>query len=273
MKMKSSSKKSILVTGAARGLGRAMTIALAKAGFGVAAVDLAASSDQMADLKALAKTEGISDLILPLEGDITSEAVCTRLVNDAIAYFGGIHGLINNAGRGMQDISAFLVAQRKKFYEVSPTDWKGVVDTNINGPFMMTRAIVPHMLSQRWGRIVNISTSFNTMQAIGFSPYGPTKAALEAATAIWAKDLTETGVTVNALLPGRAANTRMIPSAEITDRAALVQPEEMGPPVVWLMSDESDGVTGKRFIASGWKSPSHLRSGDEPEYAPAGFHS
>jgi 3-oxoacyl-[acyl-carrier protein] reductase len=247
--------KAILITGSARGLGKAMALALARAGYGVAAIDLPSSAMEMDELRKIAEAEGFSDLILPLEGDITHEYECHNLVKSAAEYFGRIHGLINNAARGMQDISAVLVGQRKKFYEVTPTDWVGVLNTNVNGPFLMARAITPYLLTQGWGRIVNIVTSFNTMQAVGFSPYGPSKAALEAAHSIWSKDLAETGVTVNALLPGRAANTRMIPSKEITDRATLVQPEEMGPPVIWLMSEASNNITGKRFIAHKWEPP------------------
>ena len=77
----------------------------------------------------------------------------------------------------------------------------------------MAKALVPRLIAQGWGRIVNITTSHGTMVTrAGRPPYGPTKAALEAATVIWAKDLAGTGVTVNALLPGGAADTRMIPA-------------------------------------------------------------
>jgi NAD(P)-dependent dehydrogenase (short-subunit alcohol dehydrogenase family) len=273
MNKKLSLQKTILVTGAARGLGRAMTLALAKSGFRVGAIDLAASSDLTLDLINSAKSEGFDDLIFPIFGDITNEDDCSKIVQDCVARFGQVHGLVNNAGRGMQDIGPVLVGQRTKFYEVDPSLWRGVVDTNLNGPFIITRAIVPHFLSNGWGRVVNIVTSFSTMQAVGFSPYGPTKAALEASTSIWAKDLSDTGVTVNALLPGRAANTRMIPESEITDRASLVQPEEMGPPIIWLMSTESDGVTGKRFIARGWNTPVTQNIGQESQFVSAGFPS
>ena len=95
-------------------------------------------------------------------------------------------------------------------------------------------------------------TSFYTMMMDGFSPYGPSKAALESATVIWSKDLAGTGVTVNALLPGRPANTHMIPQSEIPDRSTLIQPEVMIAPIVWLMSPRSNGVTGRRIIAKEW---------------------
>src|SRR5258707_1752532 len=90
------------------------------------------------------------------------------------------------------------------------------------------------------------------MMMEGFSPYGPSKAALEAATVVWAKDLAGTGVTVNALAPGGPANTRMIPATEVADRSTLIQPEVMIAPIVWLMSPRSDWVTRRRVIAKEW---------------------
>jgi 3-oxoacyl-[acyl-carrier protein] reductase len=116
----------------------------------------------------------------------------------------------------------------------------------------MAKAVAPHLVKQGWGRIVNITTSHFTMVMDGFSPYGPSKAAMEAASVIWSKDLAGTGVTVNALLPGGAANTRMIPQGDLVDRATLVQPEVMMAPIVWLMSTRSNGVTGRRIIAKEW---------------------
>jgi 3-oxoacyl-[acyl-carrier protein] reductase len=93
-----------------------------------------------------------------------------------------------------------------------------------------------------------------TMRRRGFSPYGPSKAALESATIIWAQDLAGSGVTVNALLPGGATATGMIPKSFPDDsRAGLLDPAIMVPPLLWLASTKSDGVTGKRFVAREWR--------------------
>jgi len=119
----------------------------------------------------------------------------------------------------------------------------------------MTRAAVPVMLEQGWGRVLNVSMNHATMRRRGFSPYGPSKAALESETVIWAQDLEGTGVTVNALLPGGPTLTGMIPdgvSAEVRHR--LLPPEVMVPPLLWLASPAADGVTGRRFNASAWRS-------------------
>jgi NAD(P)-dependent dehydrogenase (short-subunit alcohol dehydrogenase family) len=92
------------------------------------------------------------------------------------------------------------------------------------------------------------------MRRRGFSPYGPSKAALESETIIWSQDLAGTGVTVNALLPGGATLTGMIPDGVPEQaRAALLHPAIMVPPLLWLVSPESDGVTGRRLVATRWR--------------------
>jgi 3-oxoacyl-[acyl-carrier protein] reductase len=128
-----------------------------------------------------------------------------------------------------------------------------IMETNVNGPFFMARAVAPGMIAHKWGRIINISMNHETMRRRGFSPYGPSKAALESETIIWAQDLAGTGVTVNALLPGGASLTGMIPTEVPSElRPKLLSPEIMVPPLLWLISDSADEVSGKRFNASLW---------------------
>jgi NAD(P)-dependent dehydrogenase (short-subunit alcohol dehydrogenase family) len=123
----------------------------------------------------------------------------------------------------------------------------------VNGPFFMARAVVPVMRKQRWGRIVNISINHETMRRPGFSPYGPSKAALESETIIWAQDLAGSGVTVNALLPGGATDTGMVPQDIAPHlRSKLLPPDIMIPPLLWLVSEAANGVTGNRFVANLW---------------------
>ncbi len=242
----------VIVTGAARGLGREMTLALALAGFRVAAVDLPSSDAEMADTMAQAAQDGTADLIAPMHGDITAGAECDRVVAQTIARFGCLHGLVNNAALGPQETGPMSANRRRRFDQIDRDVWLRTVGVNVNGTFLMAHAIAPHLIAQGWGRIVNIVTSYTTMLNAGNSPYGPTKAAIEAATVVWSRDLDGTGVSVNALLPGSAANTRMIPDEDFPDRAALTQPVVMRAPIVWLMSKASDGVTGHRFIGKLW---------------------
>jgi NAD(P)-dependent dehydrogenase (short-subunit alcohol dehydrogenase family) len=108
------------------------------------------------------------------------------------------------------------------------------------------------MMRQKWGRIVNVTTSLGTMIRDGSPTYGPSKAALEAFSAIMAKDLAGTGVTVNVLVPGGMTNTGMIPSEAGYTREDMIQPGVMAPPLNWLVSDAASGVNGRRFLAVHW---------------------
>jgi NAD(P)-dependent dehydrogenase (short-subunit alcohol dehydrogenase family) len=261
----------VMVTGAARGMGRAMTLGLARAGVRVAAADLPSSQGEMRDLLDTTQREGLQDKVFPIDCDVTRWSDCENAVKTAIGRFGAVHGLVNNAGIGMQGFGHVQVGPRKKFYEHDADAWRRAIDANFNGPFMMAKAVAPTLVAQAWGRIVNIVTSHFTMVMDGFSPYGPSKAALEAATVIWSKDLAQTGVTVNALLPGGPGNTRMIPLDEVPDRSTLVQPEVMMAPIIWLMSADSNGVTGRRFIAKSWDSALPPSEAAKNAGAPAGW--
>ncbi len=250
----SSDKSSLvaIVTGGARGLGRAMVLGLLRDGFRVVVAHLPTSAAEMQALNILAAREGWECRLFAVETDVTKWEQCRQTVEKTFDHFGALHGLVNNAGIGMQGIGNVLVGERKPFYEVEADAWRRAVDVNVNGAFLMAKAVTPHLVKQGWGRIVNIETSLYTMMMDGFSPYGPSKAALESATVIWSKDLAGTGVTVNALAPGGPADTRMIPKTEIGDRSKLIPPDLMMAPIVWLMSRQSDGINGRRIIANEW---------------------
>ncbi len=261
----------VIVTGGARGLGRAMTLALLRGGKRVVVADLPESAAEVRELTGIAMQEQSQDRLLAVECNVTQWEQCQNVVNKAIDRFGTVHGLVNNAGVGMQDIGNVLVGKRKPFYEVDTNAWRNAIEVNVNGPFLMAKAVTPHLVRQGWGRIVNIETSSYTMMMDGFSPYGPSKAALESSTVIWSKDLAGTGVTVNALAPGGPANTRMIPMSEVDDRSTLIQPEVMMAPIVWLMSARSDGVSGRRIIAKDWDADRLQREAPERIGTPAGW--
>jgi len=140
-----------------------------------------------------------------------------------------------------------------KFWTVGEDVWKLIFAVNADAVFRLCVAVTPGMITRGWGRIVNVTTSLETMIRPGMSPYGPAKAANEALSAIMAKDLHGTGVTVNVLVPGGPAATRMMPEFVDTAPEKLISPDVMVPPVVWLLSTASDGITGRRFRASAWK--------------------
>jgi len=246
------SGKTAIVTGAGRGIGRSIALGLARSGANVV-ITVArngAEGDQVA--QEAAKIPGVA-AVRSMIADAASESDAERVVNGTLREFGAVHILVNNAGRGMRLVSEKFLEVPTRFWETDPRVWRMIVDTNVNGPFLMARLAAPHMMRQRWGRIINISISHETMRRPGFSPYGPSKAALESETIIWAKDLAGSGVTVNALLPGGATATDMVPQ-DIPSylRATLLSPEIMIPPLLWLVSDATNGVTGSRFVANLW---------------------
>ena len=247
------SGKTAIVTGAGRGLGRAMALGLARAGANV--VITAARARQ--EIEMVAK-EGVkipqAGTVREFVADVASEENCELVVSETIREFGSVHILVNNAGRGMRFVSEKFFDTPTKFWQTDPAVWRMIVDTNVNGPFLMARAVAPQMLKQGWGRIINISMNHETMRRAGFSPYGSSKAALESETIIWAQDLARTGVTVNSLLPGGATDTGMVPRDIAQQSRPLLDPNIMVPPLLWLASEAADGVTGARFVANLWDS-------------------
>ena len=241
-----------IVTGGGRGLGRAMTLGLARAGARVVAT-AARESAELEQVAAEMHAECGEQRVLPLMADVRNAEDCERVVNAALAQWQRLDILVNNAGRGMKYASERFLVEPPRFWEVEPEIWRMVIDTNVNGPFLMARAAVPHLLRASRGRIVNISMNHDTMRRRGFSPYGPSKAALESETIIWAQDLEGTGVTVNALLPGGATATGMIPPG-LPDavHATLLEPEIIVAPLLWLVSADADGINGRRVLANLW---------------------
>lgn len=184
--------------------------------------------------------------ILALGGDVTRQEDCERVVAETVARLGGLDVLVNNAGVSHQ---AFPRRHSTPLADVPPDVWRRVLDVNVTGTYLMTRAALPALEAAGRARVVNVTTSKSTMVRASFLPYGASKAAAEAMTASWAAWLHGTGVTVNALLPGGPCDT---PAQGDRDRSDMWPPELMVPPLLWLASGASDGVTGRRFVARLW---------------------
>ena len=248
--------KVVIITGGGRGLGRAMALGLVKEG---AKVTITASREgaELAETAEDCRRIGGPDCVLPLRADVGKDADCERVMAETHRTFGHLHVLVNNAGRGMSYVDNNFTRTRPAFWDIPNDTWKMMMETNINGIFLMTKAAVPYLLKEGWGRVVNVSTSLITMQRKGYLPYGASKWACEGQTVIMAQDLEGTGVTVNALLPGGATNTRMIPG-DLNDKTRtgadgnLFEPEIMVPPIQYLVSDLSDGKAGDRYVAKLW---------------------
>ena len=240
--------KVAIVTGGGRGLGRAIAEGYVREGCHVVVI----AAREREEIDSFASAWG-RDMALAILADVTDYGACEDVIRKTISHFGRIDVLVNNAGRGMKYVSPTFMTDPTRFWETDPEAWKMVIDTNVNGPFFMARAAVPHMLLQKSGAIINVTMNYETMKRRGFSPYGPSKAALESETIIWAQDLEGTGITVNEILPGGATATGMIPSGIPADlRSRLLKPEIIVPVAVFLASEGGRRFTGKRITAIEW---------------------
>ena len=239
-----------LITGAGRGLGKAMAEGLAAKGARVALLDI--ERDVLAAALREVEAAGGQGCAMAVTADVTDPERARAAIDEVVDGFGGLHIVINDAAMGPQFFTNDFVGDPPVFWDVDPELWLRVLTVNAYGPQLVTSVAVPHLLKAGWGRVINITTSLDTMYLRGCGAYGPSKAALEANTRIMAHDLADTGVTANVLIPGGPANTRMIPEATGLARDELVQPEAMRAPVCWLCSADADRINGMRFIAALW---------------------
>jgi NAD(P)-dependent dehydrogenase (short-subunit alcohol dehydrogenase family) len=229
-----------IVTGGSQGLGMAMAQGLAAAGAKV----VIASPDED-NLKKVSTSIGV-DRCLGIVADITSHADCQRVVESTIEKFGDLDVLVNNA-------RYTFPRPNRSILKADVASWERAIHVNVFGTFLMTSTVLSHLVNRRWGRIINITTSLDTMQRRHYSPYGVAKAAIEAETMIWVQDLAGTGVMVNSLIPGGACETGRTRDHEPSRPGSVLLPIDiMVPPLLWLASDRSDGQTGGRYVGKLW---------------------
>ncbi len=166
--------KVVIVTGAAGGIGRALVRAFVERGLRVGASDVDAGG--LAALQA----EFRGERVLAVRADVSSYSSCADSVDRVAAHFGGLHMLVNNAGLGMGLVREDHFSRTIQIEDIDPAIWQKVVAVNLTGAFFMAHLCVPKFRAQRYGRIINVTTSFFTMLNPGFSPYGPAKSGLEA---------------------------------------------------------------------------------------------
>lgn len=241
--------RAAIVTGGLRGLGRGMTLGLAASGVRVLAV-----GHLPEDVAAMEGTANVH----PMVADIRSPAACNAVVAEAMSVFGRVDILVNNAGLTFTYIDPKrFVDGPQKFWKLTDEIVQNVMDTNYVAADQMARRVAPIFVEQGWGRIINVTTKLDTMNRAGSIPYGSSKAALELATEIWAKEAEGTGMTVNIVNPGAGANTPGM-NQELKDWSRegkvprLVEPDEMVPPLLYVVSEAADKVNGYRFDALTW---------------------
>lgn len=245
-------RKAAIVTGAASGMGRAMALGLAATGIDVVAVDR--NAEALRTLPDTGQASGATQptgTIRPLRADLAQPDAFDTIVAETIGAFGRIDILVNNAGVGQASVRAETWKKPIRFWEVTPAQWALFLAVNATAPIMLTRAALPHMLKANQGRIITVTTSLGTMVREGYLLYGSSKAAAESSMAVLAADLKGTAVTANVLVPGGVTDTPLV-GEDAGDRAKMLRPEIMLPPLLWLVSDAAAAVSGRRFIAADW---------------------
>ena len=247
--------KVAVITGANSGIGRAAARLFAREGARVVCVDVAEVITPRID----AVIEGDGGEAAFFQADVTSAESCQGMVNLALERFGGLDVLLNNAGTGI----------RGRVDQLEETDWKRLLDINLNSVFLGSKAALPHMMAQGHGSIINTASTFGLLATESYSAYCASKGGVVLLTRSMAIDYGPMGIRVNCVCPGATATPRLLRNltqgkspedAEASIQAAaninrclsrLANPEEIAYGMLFLASDEASFVTGHALAVDG----------------------
>ncbi|GAC1428536.1 MAG: 3-oxoacyl-[acyl-carrier-protein] reductase [Chloroflexota bacterium] len=235
-----------IVTGASRGIGRAIALGLAAAGARVG-INYRTQDEAAREVLAAVEAAGGHGMLLP--GDVARREDAERIVDEAGKAMGPVTILINNAG----------ITRDNLLMRLSEDDWDAVLDTNLKGAYFCTKAVLRPMLKARWGRIVNISSVVGLMGNAGQANYAASKAGLLGLTRSMAREVASRTITVNAVAPG-FITTDITAALSDDQRAALLttipagrfgSPEDVAATVAFLVSDHAAYITGQCITVDG----------------------
>ena len=238
--------KVVVVTGGAKGIGRAICLAFAEKGASI--VVNYASSKQAAD-DTVIKCVELGARAIALQADVADAAQCEQLMQASIKAFGRIDVLVNNAG----------ITKDALLIRMSEADFDSVIDTNLKGSFLCTKAVARLMMKQRYGRIINISSVVGVNGNAGQVNYAASKAGIIGMTKATAKELASRNITVNAVAPGFIeTDMTSVLSEQIVSKltesipaARLGQPEDVAAAVLFLAGDSASYITGQVLCVDG----------------------
>ncbi len=238
-------KKVLVITGAARGIGRDIALAFAREGADVVVADVIAGDEVVEEIKALGRKA------ISVKTDVTNTADTTTLMKTAIANFGKVDILVNNAG----------IARPALLHKMTEEQWDIVIDVDLKGVFNCIHAVAPHMIERGYGKIINISSTASLIGQTGNANYAAAKAGCNAITKTAAKELARYGINVNSVAPSMI-ETQM--TKEIMENPKIKEkylswtllgrfgkPEEVAHAVLFLASDEAGYITGEILIVDG----------------------
>ena len=238
--------KIALVTGASRGIGRAIALALAAAGADIA-VNYAGS--EAAAKEVAAEIEAMGRKAMVVQADISSNEASTAMIDQVVKEFGRIDILVNNAG----------ITRDGLLMRMKEADWDAVLTTNLKGVFNCTKAAVKYMMKQKYGRIVSISSVVGLMGNAGQANYAAAKAGVIGFTKAVAKEVAARGINVNAVAPGfiKTDMTSVLSEKVVENLVAgiplnrLGEPDDIAKAVLFLVSDDANYITGQTLHVDG----------------------
>jgi NAD(P)-dependent dehydrogenase (short-subunit alcohol dehydrogenase family) len=233
-----------LVTGATRGIGKAVAAAYAREG---ARVFICARNEQEVTATVRELRRDIADAEVDgLAGDVGKESDAHRIVESVINRFQTINTVVNNAS---------LLGPRSALVEYPLAQWKEVIRVNLNGVFFVTQPVVRRMIAQHQGSVINVSSGVGRVGRAHWGAYAVSKFGLEGLTQVLADEVKEYGVRVNSVNPGPTRTEMRAEAYPQEDPRTLPSPEQVTPIFVYLASAESEDVTGQTLEARDWSKP------------------